>query len=147
MNHKFSADERIQLLIKSFTQELIRKTIFSCFQDDRQLVTYFISIKVLLAEELLDNELLIFSMTGSKKIRQDVISPGPSIGIHWMSDVHWAELDALSNIKPFNKDNLQGHIKENPAVWNQLFDHKHVAFADLPNRNQIDLSDFFDQEP
>lgn len=64
-----------------------------------------------------------------------------------MNDVIWAELDALSNIKPFNKDNLQGHIKENPAVWNQLFDHKHVAFADLPNRNQIDLSDFFDQEP
>ena len=35
LNHKFSADERIELLIKSFTQELIRKTIFSCFQDDR----------------------------------------------------------------------------------------------------------------
>ena len=64
-----------------------------------------------------------------------------------MNDVIWAELDALSNIKPFNKDNLQEHIKENPAVWNQLFDHKHVAFTDLPNRNLIDLSDFFEKEP
>lgn len=77
LNHKFSADERIELLIKSFTQELIRKVIFSCFQDDRQLVTYFICVKVLLAEELLDSELLIFSMTGSKQIRQGVQSPGP----------------------------------------------------------------------
>ena len=39
-----------------------------------------------------------------------------------------------------------GHIKENPAVWNQLFDHKHVAFADLPNRNQIDIKGFFEPE-
>ena len=31
LNHKFSPDERIELLIKSFTQELIRKVIFSCF--------------------------------------------------------------------------------------------------------------------
>ena len=81
-------------------------------------MTYFICIKVLLAEELLDPELLIFSMTGSKKIRNDVISPGPSIGIHWMNDVIWAELDALSNLKPFTKENTMGHIAENPAVWN-----------------------------
>ena len=40
-----------------------------------------------------------------------------------------------------------GHIAENPAVWNQLFDHKHVAFADLPNRNQIDIKGFFEPEP
>ena len=68
LNHKFSADERIELLIKTFTCELIRKVIFSCFQDDRQLVTYFMCVKVLLAEDLLDPELLAFSMAGSKRV-------------------------------------------------------------------------------
>ena len=47
LNHKFSADERIALLMKSFTQELIRKVAYSAFQEDRQLITYFISMKVL----------------------------------------------------------------------------------------------------
>ena len=63
-----------------------------------------------------------------------------------MNDVIWAELDALSNLKPFTKENTMGHIAENPAVWNQLFDHKHVAFADLPNRNFIDIKGFFDRD-
>lgn len=76
LNHKFSPDERISMLIKSFTQELIRKVIFSCFQDDRQLVTYFICIKILLAEDLLDPELLAFAMAGSKTINQHLNSPG-----------------------------------------------------------------------
>ena len=35
LNSKFSPDERISMLIKTFTQELIRKIIFSAFQEDR----------------------------------------------------------------------------------------------------------------
>ena len=31
LNQKSTADSRIALLIESFTQELIRKVIFSCF--------------------------------------------------------------------------------------------------------------------
>ena len=63
-----------------------------------------------------------------------------------MDDVVWAELDALSNIRPFTKDNTIEHIKSNPAVWNQLFDHKHVAYADLPNRQMIDIKGFVEPE-
>ena len=61
-----------------------------------------------------------------------------------MNDVIWAELDALSFVRPFSKEILMGHIHENPALWNQLFDHKHVAFADLPCHNLIDIKGFFD---
>ena len=97
------------------------------------------SVKVLLAEDLLDPELLAFSMTGSKSINQQIISPGPTIGIPWMTDVIWAELDALSKVKPFTKENLINHIEENPVYWNQLFDLKHITFSDLPNRSGIDI--------
>lgn len=64
-----------------------------------------------------------------------------------MNDVIWAELDALSNIKPFTRENLLGSIREIPVVWNQLFDLKHINFADLPNRNLIDITGFFEGEP
>jgi hypothetical protein len=66
-------------------------------------VTYFICLKVLLAEELLDPDIMAFSMAGSQTIMQDLRSPGAEIGVPWMNDVIWAELDALSNIKPFTK--------------------------------------------
>lgn len=66
LNTKFSADERINMLNSVFTQELIRKVIFSVYQEDRQLVTYFITLSVLSAEGLLDQEMLAFSLVGSK---------------------------------------------------------------------------------
>lgn len=64
-----------------------------------------------------------------------------------MNDVVWAELDALSHIRPFTQENLLGSIRQIPVVWNQLFDLKHINFADLPNRNMIDIAQFFDAEP
>ena len=93
---------------------------------------------------MLDPELLAFSMTGSKTIAQDLKSPGAMIGVPWMNDVIWAELDALSNIKPFSRENLLDSIREIPVVWNQLFDLKHINFTDFPNRNLIDITNFFE---
>jgi hypothetical protein len=42
-----SPEYRVELLLKTFTQEIIRKVNFSVFQEDRQLVTYFLTLKVL----------------------------------------------------------------------------------------------------
>ena len=47
LNNKYSPEQRISILIKTFTQELMKKVIFSAFQEDRQLVTYFVSLRVL----------------------------------------------------------------------------------------------------
>ena len=73
-------------------------------------MTYYITVKVLQAEELVDPELLHFSLSGSKKIQQDVISPGPSIGIPWMTDLMWAELHFLNNVAPFSHETVTDHI-------------------------------------
>jgi len=35
LNDKYSPEHRISLLIKTFTQELMKKVIFSVFQEDR----------------------------------------------------------------------------------------------------------------
>ena len=94
---------------------------------------------MLLAEDLLNSELMAFCMTGSKKISQNLRSPGAEIGIPWMNDVIWAELDALSNVRPFTRENTLDSIRDIPVVWNQLFDLKHINFTDFPNRNLIDI--------
>ena len=68
LNMRFTVDEGIQLLIKTFTQELMRRVIFSVYQEDRQLIIYYISLKVLAAEQKTDEELLSFALAGSKAI-------------------------------------------------------------------------------
>ena len=127
------------MLIKTFTQELIRKIIFSAFQEDRQLLTYYIAMKVLQAEELMDQELLHFSLSGSKKIAQDVVSPGPKIGIPWITDLMWADLHYLNNVKPFHEDVLTNHILQNPEEWNKLFDLTTLSFSDIPCKGLLDI--------
>jgi hypothetical protein len=54
LNHKFTIDDRVNLMNKVFTHELIRKVAMSVYQQDRQLVTYFIAMSVLTGEGLLD---------------------------------------------------------------------------------------------
>jgi hypothetical protein len=38
---------RVDLLISTFTQEIMRKIIFSVFQEDRQFITYYLTLKIL----------------------------------------------------------------------------------------------------
>jgi hypothetical protein len=35
MNNNFSVEERIELLLKTFTQELFKKILMSVFEEDR----------------------------------------------------------------------------------------------------------------
>ena len=87
------------MLNSTFTQELIRKVIFSVYQDDRQLVTYYIAINVLSAEGMLDPEMMAFALAGSKKFDMKIENPNV---LPWMSNLMFAELTALQNIAPFN---------------------------------------------
>jgi len=142
LNNKFTADERINILIKTFTQELYKKVIFSVYQEDRQLVTYFISMRILHAEGLADSELLSFALAGSKKVPAKVTSPGSKVGLPWITDSMWADLISLSQIKPFSNSNLIGHIEQNPEAWAPLYSMKRFSFNNLPNASRIDLAQF-----
>jgi len=50
MDAKLSVEERSELLKSSLTQEIIRKIVFSVFQEDRQTLVYFLALRVLQAE-------------------------------------------------------------------------------------------------
>ena len=89
----------------------------------------------------MDQELLHFSLSGSRQITRDVISPGPTIGIPWMNDLMWAELHYLNKVKPFSEEILTNHIEQNPEQWNKLFDLTDVSFSTLPNKALFDMKD------
>jgi hypothetical protein len=72
---RVSIDSRIKILIHTFTQEIMRKVTFSVSQEDRQLVSYFLAMRVLMAEQLTDDDLLAYAVTGSKFVSQEASHP------------------------------------------------------------------------
>ena len=117
----------------------MKKVIFSCFQQDRNLVAYYVALRVLSAEQLTDDTLMNFALAGSRRVSADVKSPGPQIGLPWLNDMMWAELKYLSKLKPFNFGNLTSHIESNPALWHELIELDAIDFADLPNNGLLNL--------
>ena len=83
-----------------------------------------------------------FALAGSRRVNQDSISPGPSIGLPWLNDLMWAELKYLSKLKPFNFGNLTDHIEKNPEAWNKLIDMDTIEYKDLPNGELLNLKQF-----
>ena len=68
LNNTFSVDERIELLIKTFTQELFKKISMSVFEEDRKVVTYMLVLRVLESESFIDRSLLDFIISGAKRV-------------------------------------------------------------------------------
>jgi hypothetical protein len=61
-------EERIEILIKTFTQELYKKIIVSVFEEDKKLVTYMLVIRIMQSEGYIDNNLFKFIIGGAKKV-------------------------------------------------------------------------------
>ena len=87
----------------------------------------------------MDPELLAFALTGSKKIDMNIENPNT---LPWMTNAMFAELDALSKIRPFTTDNMIEHISNNPVLWDSIYQGQNIIFSELPNRHLIDFSSF-----
>ena len=113
----------------TFTQELIRKVIFSVFQQDRQLCTYFISLRVVQAESLTDEELLAFGLVGGKSYQtKDVLKIDNTSGLEWINHRNWSDIFYLTKLKPFSRASLLEHINLNPGQWSQYYRATHITF-------------------
>lgn len=110
MDTKLSVEERSELLKSSLTQEIIRKITFSVFQEDRQILVYFLALRILQAESMAEDELLSFAIMGSKIVYDPTPQWKANNTIKWLNENMWSELQYLSNLRPFNKENLLDHI-------------------------------------
>lgn len=66
----------------------------------------------------MDPELLAFSLGGSKTIDTNIENP---YVLPWLTNTMFAELDALSKIRPFNHENLIEHFSNNPEAWDSIY--------------------------
>ena len=112
LNNTFSVEDRINLLIKTVTQEVYKKISMSVFEEDRKLVTYMLVMRVLEAESFVDHNLFQFLINGSKSVSPTTQVPSSIdlVKLPWLDNMMWADLQYLAGVKPFNATNLLTHF-------------------------------------
>jgi hypothetical protein len=94
------------------------------FEDDRHVITYMLVMRVMQAENFIDQSLCDFLMCGAQSIAANAQAPRDLDALPWLSNMIWADLQYLSGVKPFNASNLLGHITQNQERWDK-FHSKH----------------------
>mmetsp|Transcript_42571 Transcript_42571/g.65293 ORF Transcript_42571/g.65293 Transcript_42571/m.65293 type:complete len:117 (-) Transcript_42571:3317-3667(-) len=96
LNNPFNIEDRIDLLMKTFTQEVFKKIIMSVFEKDRRVVTYMIIFRIMQAENFLDPALYDFLISGPKTVNPHASVPDELKGSAWLNNMMWADLKYLS---------------------------------------------------
>jgi len=68
LNNTFSVEERIDLLMRTFTQELFKKILMAVFEEDRKLITYMLVMRVMESENFIDQNLFDFFISGARSV-------------------------------------------------------------------------------
>jgi len=106
LNNTFSVEERIDLLMRTFTQELFKKIQMAVFEEDRKLITYMLVMRVMESESFIDRNLFDFLISGARSVSASTEVPGDIDKLRWLNNMMWADLKYLSCLKPFNASNL-----------------------------------------
>ena len=90
---------------------------------------------MLQAEQLTSDELLAFSIAGSREVTDsDSEYSEVAKDLPWLTNVMWSDLKSLQTIQPFNSDNLTTHILQNKSLWASIFDADCLDYDRLPNQ-------------
>jgi len=92
--HNF-LDDRIDLLIKTMTQELFQKIQMAIFDKDRRLMTCMLSMRIMQAENIMDGDLYDFLIKGPRKRDENSKLPNElaDSNMSWMNKMMWADLE------------------------------------------------------
>jgi hypothetical protein len=114
------------------------------FEDDRNLVTYMFALRIMQAENFVDQGLGDFLLRGAQRFAGDTRVPDDITELPWLDNLVWADLKTLSSLKPFSAANLLNHIARNQQKWAKFHAKldRPLTFDDLPNKDALDLRFF-----
>lgn len=141
---QLTRQDRIDLLIVTITQEVFKRVQYAIYEEDRVLIEYLVAIEILQKEHCVEPALFDFVISGPRHVAIDTSLPWTQQKLPWMTTLMWADLKELSNIKPFNKDNLLQHIAQNAGLWSNFRNEqfRQLTFSDLPNSGLLDFKFF-----
>jgi hypothetical protein len=107
------------------------------------MVTFFMSIRVLQAEQLTDDNLLAFGLCGGKSYEaKGSVAASNTTDFKWITNTMWSDIYYLSSVAPFSKTLLSEHITKNPGAWNHLKDVDYIMFDDLPIHKELSIDSY-----
>ncbi|XP_069101059.1 dynein axonemal heavy chain 12-like isoform X1 [Argopecten irradians] len=129
-------DRRLRYLSDYFTYSLYCNVCRSLFEKDKLLFSFILCSNMLLAKDDMDNEELMFFLTGGVGLENTMANPAPT----WLLDKSWDELCRLSELKHFKK--LRTHFTQNLEAWKKYYNSREPHNEVLPEPWDKDSNDF-----
>ncbi|XP_059171726.1 dynein axonemal heavy chain 8-like [Physella acuta] len=112
-----NTQKRIANIIEYLTYEVWSYVVRSLFNQDRQLFTILLAIRIDLAKGAIKmNEFQVF-IKGGAALDLNTVTPKPA---RWISDITWLNLVKLSELSDFK--NILDQVSHNDKQWKHWFD-------------------------
>ncbi|KAG6455707.1 hypothetical protein O3G_MSEX009350 [Manduca sexta] len=109
-------DERLETLNAYFTRSVYENVCRSLFEKDKLIFSLVLTLGILRAKGAIDDELVVFLLTGGVALENPLENPAPS----WLSDKAWSEIVRSSNLPGLRgfRENFVSNIK----AWKEFYD-------------------------
>lgn len=131
-------ERRIAYLITSVTRNLYNSVCRSIFERDKLLFAWILTTKLMMANDQLDHERLQFFI-GSGNDMYGPFRENPDVS--WLSDVIWANLNALATLSTFGDEFLES-FREKIADWKMFAESESPTIHHIPEPWQSRCSHF-----
>ncbi|XP_044001725.1 dynein axonemal heavy chain 12 [Aphidius gifuensis] len=129
-------DIRLKNLRDTFTFMLYENVCRSLFEKDKILYSFVLYTTILLADNKITKDELLFFLTGGVSIGKMEINPASN----WLTDKSWDEIIRSKQLKSFEK--FSTHFKDNLNEWKNFYDSMTPEIINLPKPWNDTLSEF-----
>ncbi|XP_055862272.1 dynein axonemal heavy chain 8-like isoform X3 [Biomphalaria glabrata] len=135
----FNTQKRISNIIEYLTFAVWVYTTRSLYNQDRQLFTLLLAVKIDLARGLIKNTEFQAFIKGGAALDMNAVTPKPA---RWISDVTWLNLVKLSELSIFR--NILTQVASNEKAWKHWYD-KPAPEEDVIPENYGNMLDPFNK--
>ncbi|XP_076648749.1 dynein heavy chain at 62B [Halictus rubicundus] len=129
-------ERRLMFLRETFTYNLYRNVCRSLFEKDKVLYSFMLYTTILITENAITTEELMFFLTGGVALASTSENPEAA----WLPDKSWAEICRVHALPSFA--NFQTSFLHNRNEWKRYYDLTNPENAPMPNPWENTLTPF-----
>ncbi|KAI3380917.1 hypothetical protein SNEBB_002522 [Seison nebaliae] len=108
---------RIKILNNDFTRLIYSNICRSLFEKDKLLFSFLLNIKLQQANNVIDNSVWKFLLTGGVGLIQPKTKPKK-----WLTDKAWNELIRAGQLKNTSLEGIDAHFLESSTLWQAFYE-------------------------
>ncbi|XP_026673034.1 dynein heavy chain 7, axonemal [Ceratina calcarata] len=129
-------ERRLGFLRETFTYTLYSNVCRSLFEKDKLLYSFVLYTTILLSENAIMQEELMFFLSGGVALAAVPDNPMSS----WLSDKSWGEICRVKDVRGFA--NFQSSFLSNETAWKQYYDLTNPEDSSIPSPWENTLTPF-----